>query len=254
MLAGVPSPTRRPKALRIQPEPTFRKPVLAFALCGAMLLVPLALAAPPALPANEPDVLLTAGWPNGVAIEDTGIGEPPAIGLTEFAGPPVSRLTTTSAPPVTDAPPSVAPKSAAPKVVTPVKPKVVAATAARVSRALATTTTTRRATTTSTTKAVAKPTPTTGSTATTKPTTATSPAAPSDWDRLADCESGNRNDPGDPYYGYWQISAAAWVSVGEKGLPDQYSRAHQLAAAKRLQAVRGWGAWATCARQLGLLT
>lgn len=72
------------------------------------------------------------------------------------------------------------------------------------------------------------------------------------WDKLAYCESGNTNDPGAPYYGYWQFSEATWQSLGETGLPNEQSRARQLAAAKRLQAARGWAPWPGCSRQLGL--
>jgi len=66
------------------------------------------------------------------------------------------------------------------------------------------------------------------------------------------CESGNTNDHGAPYYGYWQFSAGTWLAVGEIGLPDQFSRERQLAAAKRLQARSGWGQWPACSRKLGL--
>ena len=72
------------------------------------------------------------------------------------------------------------------------------------------------------------------------------------WDRLAQCESGNTNDHEAPYYGYWQFSAGTWSSLGEPGLPDEHSRERQLAAAKRLQAARGWSQWPTCSRSLGL--
>ena len=66
------------------------------------------------------------------------------------------------------------------------------------------------------------------------------------------CESGNTNDPGAPYYGYWQFSAETWRSMGQTGLPHEFSRAHQLVVAKRLHALRGWAPWPTCSRKLGL--
>ena len=66
------------------------------------------------------------------------------------------------------------------------------------------------------------------------------------------CESGNTNDPGAPYYGFFQFSAGTWLSMGETGLPDQFSRQHQLVVAKRLQAASGWGPWPACSRKLGL--
>ena len=87
------------------------------------------------------------------------------------------------------------------------------------------------------------------------PTPAPGPAAGvinAVWDQLAVCESGNTNDTGAPYYGYWQFSAGTWRSMGEPGLPNDHSRDRQLAAAKRLQARSGWGQWPDCSRKLGL--
>ena len=72
------------------------------------------------------------------------------------------------------------------------------------------------------------------------------------WDRLAACESGNTNDGGAPYYGYWQFSAGTWTSMGGSGLPNDHPRAVQLVLAKRLQARSGWDQWPACSRQLGL--
>jgi len=72
------------------------------------------------------------------------------------------------------------------------------------------------------------------------------------WDRLAECESSNTNDLNAPYYGYWQIDAGTWHGLGEPGLPNEQSRAYQLAAAKRLQAARGWTPWPACSASLGL--
>jgi len=69
---------------------------------------------------------------------------------------------------------------------------------------------------------------------------------------LAQCESSNTNDPGGPYYGYWQFSAGTWHSMGETGLPSDFSRDRQLAVARRLQAAQGWVPWPACSRKLGL--
>ncbi len=78
------------------------------------------------------------------------------------------------------------------------------------------------------------------------------PAGGSVWDRLAQCESGNTNDGSGPYYGYWQFSADTWLNMGESGLPNDFSRDHQLSVAQRLQATSGWGAWPACSARLGL--
>jgi hypothetical protein len=72
------------------------------------------------------------------------------------------------------------------------------------------------------------------------------------WTALARCESGMRNDPGAPYYGYFQFSASTWRSLGYGGLPTDYDYATQLAAAQRLVARSGWGQFPACARKLGL--
>lgn len=72
------------------------------------------------------------------------------------------------------------------------------------------------------------------------------------WDRLAVCESGNTNNGGAPYYGYWQFDARTWRGMGQTGLPNQFSREHQLEVAKKLQAKRGWNPWPGCANKLGL--
>lgn len=72
------------------------------------------------------------------------------------------------------------------------------------------------------------------------------------WDKLARCESGNTNNHGFPYYGYFQFSPATWHAVGGTGLPDQHDRAEQLKRAKMLQDRSGWGQWPNCARKLGL--
>ena len=80
-----------------------------------------------------------------------------------------------------------------------------------------------------------------------------SPSAGDVWTALAQCESGNRNDAGAPYYGYFQFSAPTWRSMGHTGTADQHPYDVQLEAARRLQARSGWGQWPACARRLGLL-
>lgn len=121
------------------------------------------------------------------------------------------------------------------------------------------TTTTEATTTTAppetTTTTEAPPPPTTAPRATTT-TRASRGAVRTDvWSALAACESG-----GDPtkvsasgkYRGAFQFSVATWESVGETGDPAAHSYAHQLEAAKRLQARDGWGQWPDCSRRLGL--
>ncbi len=74
------------------------------------------------------------------------------------------------------------------------------------------------------------------------------------WDRLAECESnGNWSiNTGNGYYGGLQFSQQSWQAVGGSGLPSQASKAEQISRAQQLHAIQGWGAWPSCASQLGL--
>ena len=84
-------------------------------------------------------------------------------------------------------------------------------------------------------------------------------AAPdSDWDKLAQCESGGNwsINTGNGYYGGLQFSASSWRAVGGTKyapLPHQATPQEQVAAAEKLRASGGWGHWPACARKLGLL-
>jgi len=74
------------------------------------------------------------------------------------------------------------------------------------------------------------------------------------WDALAACESGGNwsINTGNGYYGGLQFSESSWRAVGGTGLPHEHSRETQIEMGKRLQAAQGWGAWPSCAAQLGL--
>ncbi|QPK79753.1 DUF3235 domain-containing protein [Corynebacterium lizhenjunii] len=83
-------------------------------------------------------------------------------------------------------------------------------------------------------------------------------AAPdSDWDRLAQCESGGNwaINTGNGYHGGLQFSASTWRAYGG----GQYAptanlatREQQIAVAERTLAAQGWGAWPACSARLGL--
>ena len=80
-------------------------------------------------------------------------------------------------------------------------------------------------------------------------------AAPdSDWDRLAQCESGGNwsINTGNGYYGGLQFSLSTWQAYGGSGMPHQNSREAQIAVAERIQAGQGWGAWPACTAKLGI--
>lgn len=83
-------------------------------------------------------------------------------------------------------------------------------------------------------------------------------AAPdSDWDRLAQCESGGNwhINTGNGYYGGLQFSASTWNAFGGgefASTADQASREEQIYVAEKVLAQQGWGAWPACSASLGL--
>lgn len=78
--------------------------------------------------------------------------------------------------------------------------------------------------------------------------------AASDWDRLAECESGGNwsTDTGNGFYGGLQFSESSWKAVGGSGKASDASKAEQIDRATQLQSIQGWGAWPACSAQLGL--
>ena len=86
----------------------------------------------------------------------------------------------------------------------------------------------------------------------------TASAAPdSDWDRLAQCESGGdwSINTGNGYHGGLQFSASTWQAFGGGEFAptaNQASREQQIVVAERTLAEQGWGAWPACSAKLGL--
>lgn len=86
----------------------------------------------------------------------------------------------------------------------------------------------------------------------------TASAAPdSDWDRLAQCESGGNwaINTGNGYHGGLQFSPSTWnAHGGQEFAPYAYqaSREQQIVVAERVLASQGWGAWPACSAKLGL--
>ena len=77
------------------------------------------------------------------------------------------------------------------------------------------------------------------------------------WDRLADCESGQRwqLDSGNSFYGGLQFTLESWVGAGGEAYAwraDYATRSQQIEIAENLLAMQGWRAWPTCSRILGL--
>ncbi|GAA1232419.1 hypothetical protein GCM10009665_23350 [Kitasatospora nipponensis] len=92
------------------------------------------------------------------------------------------------------------------------------------------------------------------------PGTDTVPTATPDavWDRVADCESDGdwTADTGNGYYGGLQIWPPTWREAGGSryaSRPDRASRRQQITVAQEILREQGWQAWASCARELGLL-
>ncbi len=86
----------------------------------------------------------------------------------------------------------------------------------------------------------------------------TASAAPdSDWDRLAQCESGGnwQINTGNGYHGGLQFSPSTWRAYGGAEFAPyayQATREQQIVVAERTLAGQGWGAWPACSRKLGL--
>ncbi|WP_426939235.1 transglycosylase family protein [Pseudarthrobacter sp. S3] len=74
------------------------------------------------------------------------------------------------------------------------------------------------------------------------------------WDSLAQCESGGNwaTNTGNGYSGGLQFSATTWAAYGGTGSAADASREQQIAVAEQVQASQGWGAWPSCAAELGL--
>ncbi|MGM9472569.1 transglycosylase family protein [Pseudarthrobacter sp. YS3] len=79
-------------------------------------------------------------------------------------------------------------------------------------------------------------------------------ASTSTWDALAQCESGGNwaTNTGNGYTGGLQFSSTTWAAYGGTGSAADASREQQIAVAEQVQAAQGWGAWPSCAAQLGL--
>jgi uncharacterized protein YabE (DUF348 family) len=68
------------------------------------------------------------------------------------------------------------------------------------------------------------------------------------WDKIAACESGGNwsINTGNGYYGGLQFSLATWRAFGGTGMPNEQSKATQIAVAERVRKGSGLGNW-SCA-------
>ena len=88
-------------------------------------------------------------------------------------------------------------------------------------------------------------------------TTGTAEAATeSQWDNVAQCESGGNwhINTGNGYYGGLQFAQGTWVSYGGQhyaSRADLASKSAQIAVAERVLSSQGWGAWPVCSQRRG---
>ncbi|HVV18681.1 MAG TPA: transglycosylase family protein [Pseudonocardiaceae bacterium] len=87
-------------------------------------------------------------------------------------------------------------------------------------------------------------------------TIAATPAASAssvNWDAVAHCESGGNwaTNTGNGFYGGLQFTLSTWRANGGSGMPQNASRAEQIAVANRVLASQGIGAWPVCGRYAG---
>ncbi|KPI01838.1 Transglycosylase-like domain protein [Actinobacteria bacterium OK074] len=78
-----------------------------------------------------------------------------------------------------------------------------------------------------------------------------SAATSSEWDAVAQCESGGNwsINTGNGYYGGLQFSASTWAAYGGTAYAstaNQASKSEQIAVAEKVLAAQGKGAWPTC--------
>ncbi|MFD9005415.1 transglycosylase family protein [Streptomyces sp. NPDC059582] len=82
-----------------------------------------------------------------------------------------------------------------------------------------------------------------------------SAATASQWDAVAQCESGGNwsINTGNGYYGGVQFSASTWAAYGGTqyaATADKASKAQQITVAEKVLAAQGKGAWPTCGKGL----
>ncbi|MGW1672833.1 transglycosylase family protein [Streptomyces sp. NPDC002324] len=82
-----------------------------------------------------------------------------------------------------------------------------------------------------------------------------SAATASEWDAVAQCESGGNwsINTGNGYYGGLQFSASTWAAYGGTqyaSTANQASKAQQIAIAEKVLAGQGKGAWPVCGKGL----
>lgn len=75
------------------------------------------------------------------------------------------------------------------------------------------------------------------------------------WDTIAQCESGGNwsTNTGNGYSGGLQFAPGTWAKYGDGSASAAgASKAAQIAAAEKVLAAQGWGAWPSCSAKAGL--
>ena len=77
--------------------------------------------------------------------------------------------------------------------------------------------------------------------------------AETDWDALAECESGGdwAINTGNGFGGGLQFTDSTWRAFGGSDQPEDASREEQIRVAERVKAGQGMNAWPTCSRRTG---
>jgi len=78
-------------------------------------------------------------------------------------------------------------------------------------------------------------------------------SADTDWDELAQCESGGdwSINTGNGFGGGLQFTDSTWEAFGGSGDPEDAGREEQIAVAERVKAEQGMNAWPTCSKKTG---
>ena len=82
---------------------------------------------------------------------------------------------------------------------------------------------------------------------------AATPASATNWDAIAQCESGGNwsTSTGNGFYGGLQFTQSTWKAYGGAGSPQGASREQQIAVAERVLQGQGIGAWPVCGKKGG---
>ncbi len=78
-------------------------------------------------------------------------------------------------------------------------------------------------------------------------------SADTDWDELAQCESGGdwSINTGNGFGGGLQFTDSTWKAFGGSGDPEDAGREEQIQVAERVKAEQGMNAWPTCSKKTG---